>query len=84
VGEIGEVAELIQWKSDGEIEQFLQTAQGRERMSEEIADVFIYLIRLAQKSGIDLVEATFSKIALNESKYPIEVSRGSATKYSER
>jgi hypothetical protein len=48
-----------------------------------MADVLLYLVRLADVLGIDLVDAANSKIALNESKYPVEKSRGTAKKYSE-
>ena len=84
VGEMGEVAELIQWKSDVEIEEYLKTSNGNARMSEELADVFIYLMRLAEKTGVDLTQVTYRKLSINEEKYPISSSRGNATKYNER
>jgi NTP pyrophosphatase (non-canonical NTP hydrolase) len=84
VGEIGEVAELIQWKSDVEIEDFLRTSDGNARMSEELADVLIYLMRLAEKAGVDLTQVTYKKLSINEEKYSIGSSRGNATKYNER
>lgn len=84
VGEVGELAELIQWKSDKEIESYVKTPEGAERMSEELADVFIYLLRLAEKSGLDLAQITYKKLSINEAKYPISFSRGNAIKYTER
>jgi len=84
VGEMGEVAELIQWKSDVEIEDYLKTSDGNARMSEELADVFIYLMRLAEKAGVDLTQVTYKKLSINEEKYSIDSSRGNATKYNER
>jgi NTP pyrophosphatase (non-canonical NTP hydrolase) len=84
VGEIGEVAEIIQWKSDEDIETFLYSPEGKNRIGEEIADVFIYLMRFAERTGIDLVQATYSKLALNETKYPIDLARGTSKKYNER
>jgi len=84
VGEVGEVAELIQWKNDSDLELFLATEEGRDRMGEEIADVFIYLMRLAEKAGIDLAHVTHKKLSVNEEKYPVGSSRGNATKYNER
>jgi dCTP diphosphatase len=80
--EIGELAELLQWKSDREIEAFLQSPEGKQQLSEEIADVAVYLIRLCQKTNIDFVEAIVNKIAVNEKKYPIEKSKGNAQKYN--
>ena len=83
VGEVGEIAEILQWKSDSEITEFLSTSKGITRLGEEVADVFIYLLRIADMAGIDLVEATNAKILINAEKYPIEISRGKSTKYSD-
>jgi NTP pyrophosphatase (non-canonical NTP hydrolase) len=84
VGEVGELAELIQWKTDAEVVDYLKTSEGSARMSEELADVFIYLLRLAEKSGLDLAQITYKKLSINEEKYPVSSSRGNATKYNER
>ena len=51
---------------------------------EEIADVLIHLLSLADKLEIDLGKAIVWKIELNEQKYPVEVSKGNATKYNRR
>ena len=50
---------------------------------EEIGDVLVYLIELADKFGIDIVEAAREKMLLNESKYPAEKVKGKADKYTE-
>lgn len=81
--EMGELAEVLQWKSDDEVIEYLSSQSGKDRMSEEIADVAIYLIRLCQKSNIDFIEAIRSKISINESKYPAQKSRGNSKKYNE-
>jgi NTP pyrophosphatase (non-canonical NTP hydrolase) len=52
-------------------------------VEQELADIQIYLIRLADKLNIDLKRAVDAKIALNERKYPVEKVRGSAKKYTE-
>ena len=52
-------------------------------MEQELADALIYLVRLADQLGIDLLEAAERKLAVNEQKYPAEQVRGSAKKYSE-
>ena len=80
--ELGELAELFQWKTDQEVETFLQSQEGKQQISEEIADVAIYLMRLCQKTEIDFIEAISSKIAINEVKYPIEKSKGNSQKYN--
>jgi NTP pyrophosphatase (non-canonical NTP hydrolase) len=53
-------------------------------VAEEIADVLIYLLRLADVLGIELDRAVDEKMAENESKYPVDESRGTATKYDRR
>lgn len=82
IGEAGELAELLQWVSDDEITSFLE-AGGRQRLSEELADVLIYLIRLADKAGVDLELALSDKLASNAEKYPVDQARGNAKKYTE-
>jgi NTP pyrophosphatase (non-canonical NTP hydrolase) len=54
------------------------------RAREELADIFIYLIRLSDVLGVDIVDAAWAKMATNEKKYPIGISRGTATKYNRR
>ena len=56
----------------------------REQVSAELADVQIYLLRLADVLDIDLPEAVDSKIDDNEGRYPVELSKGTAVKYSQR
>lgn len=52
-------------------------------IAEEMADVFIYLIRMADVMGVDLVEAAYQKIKKNKEKYPAGLVSGSAKKYTE-
>ena len=73
--EVGELLEHFQWRSDAEIAQHL--ASNRERVADEIADVAIYAIQLADVAGIDLGAAITAKIAKNDSKYPAEAVQGS-------
>ena len=80
-GEAGELLEVFQWLT-AEQSQNLDAA-GKERAAEEMADVLIYLVRLADKLGIDLVAAAQDKIRLNEERYPADKARGNARKYSE-
>lgn len=83
VGEVGELAEAVQWKTESEIAAFLKTADGNNIFSEEIADVAIYLLRLCQKADIDLIEVIDKKMIKNNLKYPIDKSRGTAKKYKD-
>ena len=82
VGEVGELSEIFQWMTD-DATQHLST-NDKLRAEEELADVFLYLIRLSDKLDIDLIEVAKKKIELNALKYPIEVSKGNATKYNMR
>lgn len=80
--EVGELAEVVQWIPDAEItDDWLK--ENRQRLSEEWADVFIYLLRLAQIAGIDPEDAALSKILSNANKYPVDKAKGNARKYSE-
>ncbi len=82
VGEVGEVAEVLQWTDDDKVAELLN-AGGRERLAEELADVLIYLIRVADRSGVNLEQAVRDKLVLNDQRYPKDKSRGSAKKYTE-
>lgn len=80
--EAAELLELFQWLSE---EQSCRlNDDDRQRAREELADIQIYLIRLADRLGIDLGQAVQDKLRINEEKYPVELARGNATKYSRR
>ena len=81
--EAAELLEITQWKGDEEVEAAIQDAAFRERLAEECADVLIYLLLIAERSGLDLPRAAADKIAKNEAKYPVEKSQGKALKYTE-
>lgn len=67
--EAAELLELFQWKSAEQSTRF--AAENRERVSEEIADVAIYLVELADITGIDLAQAIDDKLEKNARKYPV-------------
>lgn len=79
--EAAELLENFQWLKDEESKQ-LSTAK-RAEVQAELADVFIYLVRLADKLDIDLISAANEKIVENAKKYPVDKSKGSAKKYNE-
>ncbi len=81
--EAGELMELTQWKTTEEVEDALTEIAFRSRLSEELSDVFIYLLLIAERAGLDLIEEAQHKIDLNETKYPVEKARGNARKYTE-
>jgi dCTP diphosphatase len=79
--EAAELVEEFQWLTEAASRDL--DAGRRERVRLEAADVFIYLLRLADKLGIDLLDAAADKMALNERKYPAERVRGDARKYTD-
>ena len=82
-GEVGEVMALFQWLTPGEAGGVMQVPATARAVQEELADVFIYLVRLADVLGIDLVQAALAKIEANEHRYPAAAVRGKATKYTD-
>jgi|SRR6266568_4982232 len=79
--EASELMEHFQWLTEEQSSAL--TPEKRQQVCEEIGDVLIYLTRLADKLGIDLVEVAFEKLEVNRIKYPADKVRGSAKKYTE-
>jgi dCTP diphosphatase len=79
--EAAELLEPFQWLTEDESRKL--SAADLARVREEMADVLNYLVRLADKLDVDLLEAARDKIVKNALKYPAEKARGSARKYSE-
>ena len=76
--EASEVLELFQWTKDN------QAKAGKEQeVADELADVFYWVVLLANHYNIDLVQALEKKMDKNEKKYPIEKSKGKADKYTD-
>lgn len=81
IAECGELVEHFQWLSEPQSEQL--SPEKHHAVAEELADILIYLIRLADKLGVDLVAASHEKIARNELRYPVERVRGDARRAEE-
>jgi dCTP diphosphatase len=81
-GEAGELLEIFQWLS--EVQSSHLDDKDLDRAAEEIADIQIYLLRLADVLTVSLPAAIEVKIADNERKYPVSESKSNATKYSRR
>ena len=78
--EAGEVVEHFQWMTE---QQSLNLdAQTKEQVGQELSDTLVYLLRIAEVCGIDLIEAANKKIDLNAQKYPVEKCKGSNAKYT--
>jgi dCTP diphosphatase len=79
--EVSELIECFQWMTEEQSNSL--SPEQLENISDEIADVQLYLVRLADKVGIDISIAVDKKIEKNELKYPAEKVRGSSKKYSD-
>jgi NTP pyrophosphatase (non-canonical NTP hydrolase) len=76
--EANELLELFQWSTDNNV-----MPDRSAQLSEEIADVFYWLIKLSNYYQIDLGEVLEKKMDKNEAKYPVEVARNNPARYSE-
>ena len=79
--EAGELLEVFQWLTEEQSRNLEPKAMAA--VSEEIADVLLYLVRLGDQLGVDPVAAAHRKLAENERKYPADKSRGNARKYTD-
>lgn len=79
--EVGEMLEHLQWLTEAQSSALPE--QSRDEIALELADIQLYLVRLADKLGVDLVAASHRKIGLNARKYPADKARGHARKYTE-
>ena len=79
--EAAELLEHFQWENGNEAQP--RSADKKEAIADEIADVAIYLFELADNIGIDLKTAIYAKLDKNAKKYPVEKSKGRITKYTD-
>ena len=79
--EAAELVEHFQWMRPEESDSL--TDDKKEKVAEELADILIYTVRLADRLGLDLEQSTKDKLTKNLKKYPVEKARGNATKYTE-
>lgn len=81
--ESAELLDIFRFKSEEEINRMFNRPETREKISDEMADVLFFILRLSQKYDMDLADAFDKKMGKNERKYPIEKARGSNKKYDE-
>jgi len=81
IAEAAELVEHFQWLTEKQSNEL--TSDKLLEVEHEIADIQIYLIRIADKLGINVLDAVQKKIVLNETKYPADKVRGSSRKYTE-
>jgi dCTP diphosphatase len=79
--EAAELLEIFQWLTEEQSRRL--DAQARRAAADEVADVLLYLVRIADKLDLDLLAEAERKLADNERRYPVEKARGSAKKYTE-
>ncbi len=79
--EVAEIVEHFQWLTEEQSKNL--PSDKLEEVETEVADTLIYLIRLADKLGVNLITAAQSKIEVNEQKYPVDKAKGNAKKYTE-
>ena len=81
--EAGELQERFLWKTGPQIERDLEPGTARDAIVEEIADVLMFALLLADRLHVDVGAAIAAKLAANAAKYPVALARGSARKYTE-
>ena len=82
-GEVGELTEIFQWLTEDRSRTAGTDLETANKVREELADVTLYLVRLADVLGVDLDKAVKDKLQANAKRYPAESSRGSSRKSSE-
>lgn len=69
-GEVGELLAEMQWLTDDQVHEKLADPETRNGVEEEFADVFLYLVQLADVCGVDLIQAGHAKVTRNEGRFP--------------
>ena len=81
--ESGELLQLFRFKSEEQMVAALENQEKRNQISEELADVFYYILLFSSYTNIDLTKSLKRKMELNLKHYPVEKSIGNNTKYNE-
>lgn len=80
--EAAELLERFQWKSEKEIGELIKDEKEFQEIKEEVADILIYSLSMANRMDIDLSRAVEEKLEKNRKKYPVEKAKGRADKYT--
>lgn len=81
--EASELLELFQWKEKQDLEDLKKDKELMEKLKEEVADILIYAIDIANYTDIDISDAINEKLKKNKEKYPVEKAKGNHKKYTE-
>jgi len=82
-GEVGELTEIFQWLTEEQSKAIVADVEKMKQVEEEIADIQVYVLRLAHKLGVDIERAVEKKMRKNAEKYPVHLAKGNAKKYTE-
>ncbi|HLC15701.1 MAG TPA: nucleotide pyrophosphohydrolase [Thermodesulfovibrionia bacterium] len=82
-GEVGELTEIFQWLTEEQSKAIVMDMEKMKQVEEEIADIQVYVLRLAHKLGVDIERAVEKKMRKNAEKYPVHLAKGNAKKYTE-
>nr|WP_243898166.1 nucleotide pyrophosphohydrolase [Pseudomonas aeruginosa] len=82
-GEVGELSEIFQWMDEEQSKDAARHPDTAQAVQDELADVLMYLVRLASVLGVDLDVAARQKLEQNNRKYPVEKARNSSKKYDQ-
>lgn len=82
-GETGELVEIFQWMTEEQSKAAAQQPETARAVRDELADVLMYVVRLADRLGVDLNEAVQYKLQLNGQKYPVDKARNTSKKYDQ-
>lgn len=82
-GEVGELTELFQWTTEDDSRAAASDPRLAQPLQDELADVLLYLVRLASVLGVDLNEAAAQKLKKNAARYPVAAAYGSSRKYTD-
>ncbi len=81
--EAAELLEIFQWKTDDEAKELVNDSVQRENIADELSDILLYSILMANDLNIDIIKAADKKIDKNAKKYPADKVKGKAVKYTE-
>jgi len=81
--ECSELTEEFQWLTQDQAEDVMSNPEKAQRVRDEMADIAVYLLRLADKLKVDLEPAIYAKMSKNREKYPVEKCKGLAKKYDQ-
>ena len=81
--ESSELLEIFQWMKEEDSNHIKNDPKLMSKVEDEVADIFVYLMRIVSKTNIDLETAVMNKLKKNAEKYPVDKSRGNSKKYNE-